>query len=153
MDTYNGRMAIKNGQDARGRFLPGHKLAKGRPLGSHNKATATERLLSEKGQSATGVRFYDVLASIISDLGGPEALSTAQLQLARRCAWVSVQCEALEKKAAFEPSDVTAYTMMMGHLARTLRVLGLKRQPRDVTPSLKEYLAAARAPIETDDIQ
>jgi hypothetical protein len=61
------------------------------------------------------------------------------MQLARRCAWVSVQCEALE---CSEPFDVTAYTTMMGHLSRTLKVLGLKRQPRDVTPTLQSYLEA-----------
>jgi hypothetical protein len=43
-----------------------------------------------------------------------------------------------------ETFDVTAYVAMMGHLARALKVLGLKRLPRDVTPTLQSYLEAVR---------
>jgi hypothetical protein len=123
-------------------FQPGNKLGKGRPRGSRNKPV---RDLDPRSPKAC--RFRDLLNGIISDFGGESEMSTAQMQLARRCAWVSVQCEALESS---EPFDVTAYTTMMGHLSRTLKVLGLKRQPRDVTPTLPDYLAARAQQAETD---
>jgi hypothetical protein len=39
---------------------------------------------------------------------------------------------------------------LTSHLTRTLSVLGLKRQPRDITPTLKDYLDAVRQPIEPE---
>jgi hypothetical protein len=106
--------------------------------------------LSKKSHSEISVRFHSLLVNIVNDLGGKGALSTGQLQLAKRCAWVSVQCEALERKEIFEPADVTAYVSMMSNLARTLKTLGLKRQPRDVTPTLQSYLEARKRQIEAE---
>ena len=72
-----------------------------------------------------------------------------KIQLARRCAWISTQCEVLERRAEpGQPVDLTLYTMLTGHLTRTFGVLGLKRQPRDVTPTLQDYLKAVRQPEE-----
>jgi hypothetical protein len=124
-------------------FQPGNKLGTGRPRGSRNKPV---RDLDPRSPKAR--RFRDLLNGIISDLGGESEMSTAQMQLARRCAWVSVQCEALE---CSEPFDVTGYTTMMGHLSRTLKVLGLRREPRDVTPSLASYLETLRQPAAPED--
>jgi hypothetical protein len=61
-----------------------------------------------------------------------------------------------QRAAAGEPFDLTAYSTATGHLGRTLKLLGLKRQPRDETPSLRDYLDAARQPdgafkIEEED--
>jgi hypothetical protein len=44
------------------------------------------------------------------------------------------------------PLNLTVYGLLTGHLSRAFKVLGLKRQPRDVTPTLKDYLAAVRQP-------
>ena len=44
-------------------------------------------------------RFRDVLASIVTDLGGVERLSEGQRQMARRCAMLSVECEKMESAA------------------------------------------------------
>jgi hypothetical protein len=68
---------------------------------------------------------------------------------------ISVQCEIMEKAAmAGGTFDATAYGVLTGHLGRTLSLLGLKRQPRDVTPTLQGYLdAARRAPEEPDEAE
>jgi hypothetical protein len=66
-------------------------------------------------------RFQVLLARIVNDLGGEDMISTAQMQLAQRCAKVSLECEILERSESF---DLTAYTTMMGHLSRTLKMLG-----------------------------
>jgi hypothetical protein len=90
-------------------------------------------------------RFRSLVVSIVSDLGGQDNLSTAQLQLARRCAMISTHCETMEQAvAAGQDFDATVYGTLTGHLTRALKALGLKRQPRDVTPTLQHYLDAAR---------
>jgi hypothetical protein len=144
-----------DGQDQKGRFIPGNKLGRGRPLGSHNQRTLAEKRLAEEeeGKTAISIHSRSVLDSIVADLGGEGALSTAEMILARRCAWLTTMCESLERKAApLEPAEVSSYVLMTGHLARTLRALGLKRRPRDITPSLKDYLAAAKRPESSDDL-
>jgi hypothetical protein len=81
------------------------------------------------------------------DMGGVQILSAAEQQLIRRAAMISVTCEQMEQKAAAgEPFDLTAYATATGHLGRTLKLLGLKRLPREDVPSLREYLDAQRRP-------
>jgi hypothetical protein len=65
---------------------------------------------------------------------------------------ISVQCEIMERQAVTgQTLDAIAYGTLTGHLTRALRVLGLKRVPHDVTPTLQNYLDAARQPDEDDD--
>src|SRR5262249_17994781 len=78
-----------------------------RPLsvGSSSRARSIvsngRRLFVEAdGRGPWGRRFRDVLAEIVSDLGGPDLLSEAQRQLARRAATISIACEKLEGEAA-----------------------------------------------------
>jgi hypothetical protein len=123
-------------------FQPGNKLSKGRPRGARNKEPEGRPL-----SPATAARFRSVLTNIVNDMGGEDMLSTAQTSLARRCAWLSIQCEMIEQR---EPFDLGAYALMVGHLARVLRVLGLKREPRDMTPTLKTYLDATREPASDE---
>ena len=49
-----------------------------------------------KGTSPFARRFADILAEIVSDLGGADQLSEAQRQLARRAASLSLACERIE---------------------------------------------------------
>jgi hypothetical protein len=86
-----------------------------------------------------------------NDLGGAETLSAGQQQLIKRCAMISVACELMEKDAiAGQPLNAIAYGTLTGHLARTLSLLGLKREAIDVTPALHEYLDALQAPAPSE---
>src|SRR5262249_36436623 len=77
--------------------------------------------------------------------GGADLLSEGQRQLARRAATISVMCEKMEGAAADgQPINLAEYGMLTDRLGRAFHRLGLKRQPRDVTPTLSEYLAALR---------
>jgi hypothetical protein len=49
------------------------------------------------GRGPWARRWSDVLAEIISDIGGHDGLSEGQRQLARRCATISITCERLEQ--------------------------------------------------------
>jgi hypothetical protein len=126
------------------RFGPGNKFGKGRPPGARNKPyTAT--FLEGDLNSATARRFKAMIWRMASDLGGAENLSTGEQQLIRRAAMISVTCEQMEQKAAAgEPFDLTTYATATGHLGRTLKLLGLKRLPRESAPSLRDYLDAQR---------
>jgi hypothetical protein len=130
-------MTIRAGQDQKGRFTKGHKLAKGRPWGSRNKPIAPP-------PPAIARRFHDILSGITGDLGGRSALSTGEFQLARRAAYISMHCEVMEQHPAPSAADILAYGTLTSHLGKTLRLLGLKRVARDVTPTptLSDYLSA-----------
>lgn len=79
-------------------------------------------------RSAEARRFRDVLAEIVSDLGGTEGLSEGQRQLARRAAMMSIQCEVMEGKAiAGEPIDLDAFGQLSDRIGRAFNRLGLKR--------------------------
>ena len=91
------------------------------------------------------------------DLGGAENLSQGELQLIRRAAMISVECERMEQTALSGAAfDATVYGHLTGHLTRALRTLGHKREPRDPAPNLRDYLDAAKQPdgafkIEAED--
>jgi hypothetical protein len=83
-----------------------------------------------------------VLAEIIGDLGGADLLSEGQRQLARRAATISLACERMEGDAAVGAQiDLEEYGRLTDRLGRCFHRLGLKRQARDVTPTLSDILA------------
>jgi hypothetical protein len=91
------------------------------------------------------------MTRMANDLGGAESLSAGEQQLIRRCAMISVHCELMEQDAAAgSPFDAAMYGVLTGHLARTLSQLGLKRVPRDMTPTLQSYLEARRQQINIE---
>jgi hypothetical protein len=93
------------------------------------------------GDTAWSRRFRDLLAEIVSDLGGSDRLSEGQRQLARRCATISLECEKIEAHAvAGEEIDLDCYGQLTDRLGRAFQRLGLRRHPRDVTPDLRSYV-------------
>jgi hypothetical protein len=127
-------------------FTLGNKLGKGRPRGAKNKSRSPSFLEGDP-RSAPMRQFRLLTARMADDMGGVENLSAGEQQLIRRAAMISVQCELMEQAAlAGAALDATVYGHLTGHLTRALRTLGLKRQPRDETPSLRQYLDAARQP-------
>jgi hypothetical protein len=94
-------------------------------------------------------RYRDLMAGHISDLGGKDQLSVAQLSLSRRAAALEVELERLEAKLSNgEEVDLDRYGRAASHLRRLLETLGLRRVAKDVTPTLRGYLNAKRDGIE-----
>jgi hypothetical protein len=94
------------------------------------------------GDTKWARRFRDVFAEIVSDLGGADALSEGQRQLARRASTISLACERLEARAVTgEEIDLETYGQLTDRLGRAFGRLGLKRVAQDITPTLAEYLA------------
>ena len=84
------------------------------------------------GRSAEARRFRDILAEIVSDLGGSDTLSEGQRQLSRRAAMLSVEAERMEAASiAGEAFDLSAYGSLTDQLGRCFNRLGLRRVARE----------------------
>jgi hypothetical protein len=128
------------------RSVPVARSSGSRPAASPRSRSAVsngKRLhVVPPGDTKWARRFRDVLAEIVSDLGGADQLSEGQRQLARRAATISLECERLEARAVTgEAIDLEVYGQLTDRLGRTFGRLGLKRVATDVTPTLAEYLA------------
>jgi hypothetical protein len=93
------------------------------------------------GNSAWSRRYRDLISGHISDLGGRGVLSEAQISLIKRASAIECELEQMEGRLSMSlPIDLDAYTRAVGHLRRTLEVLGIRREARDVTPDSQARL-------------
>jgi hypothetical protein len=97
------------------------------------------------GRSPGARRFRDLVNAYIADAGGIENCSAVRLGLLRRLASITVLCEALEVKVVNgNGSDADVDIGEMCNLASTVvrlsQRLGINRTPRNITPTLAEYL-------------
>jgi hypothetical protein len=127
--------------------LSDHRSTIVRPRTMRSKVTNGKALFVEAdGRGPWARRWRDVLAEIISDIGGHEGLSEGQRQLARRCATIAIACERMEGEAAQGAEiDLEVYGTLTDRLGRALQRLGLKRVPKDITPDPLQY-ARGHAP-------
>ena len=93
------------------------------------------------GRSAIARRARDIFDAICDDLGGHDILSEAQTQLCRRAALISIQCEQMESRSAGGNAiDLDVYGKLTDRLGRCLQRIGVKRVPKNITPSVTKYL-------------
>jgi hypothetical protein len=93
------------------------------------------------GNSAWSRRYRDLIVGHISDMGGRDMLSEAQLSLIKRASAIELELEQMEGRLSKgEQVDLDTFTRAASHLRRLLETLGLRRQARDVTPSLTDIL-------------
>src|SRR5215813_6111605 len=112
------------------------KTGKGR--GKALSERDTRLLIGVDGRTPWARRARSVMASFVSDLGGPSVVSAAERALCRRAAVLVVQLEQMEvEMSEGPPTHVTTdlYGRGAGHLRRILVDLGLKRVPRDISPA------------------
>jgi hypothetical protein len=102
---------------------------------ARSAATSGRRAFVEgDGNSRWARRYRDLTAAHVSDLGGVDLLSQAQLSLIRRASAIEVELEQMEGKLSLgRPVDLDVFTRSASHLRRLWETLGLKREPRDVT--------------------
>lgn len=87
-------------------------------------------------------RYVAIRDAITGDLGGAEALSEVQCQMVSRFAFMAMQLEAMEAAAVQgDKVDLDLFSRTAGHMRRLGETLGITRKPRDVTPSLQDYIA------------
>lgn len=99
------------------------------------------------GRGLWARRYRDLIDLHLSDIGGEDFASQAQVSLVRRAAALTVELERLEAKFATndhaEP-NVERHQRATNTLRRTLQALGLERRQRDVTPTI-DQIARERA--------
>ncbi len=96
------------------------------------------------GRSPTARRYKDIANAILVDQGGADVCSESRKQLVRRFAAAAVLAERLEARLANgEEIDIQQHALLCSTLVRVAQRIGINRIPRDVTPSLAEYLASA----------
>lgn len=124
---------------------PSPKHATPKPQARTRAGNGSVVLNNVDGRSIVFRRYREILASLVSDMGGDP--SEAQEQIARRAASLAIWCESQDEGAANgNPIDVAAYTTASNSLRRLLESLGLERKARNVTPTIAEY--AARKAVE-----
>ena len=110
------------------------------------QANGTALLPGVDGRSAWVRRCKELIADHISDLGGVDNASAAERSLVRRACVLTVELERMEKQFALagqaSAEDLEIYARVAGNLRRLLESIGLRRRPREVTPTLQQYLAA-----------
>jgi hypothetical protein len=135
------------------RTASGAGLHKGRSAVTNGKRLHVVK----PGDTAWARRFRDVLSQIISDLGGYDNLSEGQYQMARRCTTIIIQCEKMEgETAAGRNIDLEQYGQLTDRLGRAFHRLHsscLKRQARDVTPTLGDLLREDHLRQQQQDAQ
>jgi hypothetical protein len=132
METATIELGVRTASEAR--------LRKGRSAVTNGKRLH----VVVPGDTKWSRRFRDILTEIISDLGGHDSgLSEAQRQLARRCATIAIACEKMEGEAAAgNEINLEVYGTLTDRLGRCFQRLGLKRQARDVGPTLGDLMLA-----------
>lgn len=109
------------------------------------------------GRSFYSRRLRDLIALHTADLGGADDLSAAEQAIVRRAANIIIALEKMELKFALAGDEETPawkldlYQRLSNSLRRLFREVGIKRRPRDVTPSLHDYLRSKT--IDHDDDQ
>jgi hypothetical protein len=101
------------------------------------------------GRSTWARLLRDVVSAMYAHLGGEDLASEPQRMLVRRVACFEAELCHLEFAFAQaraegrtpEAADLDLYSRMSSAQRRLLEAVGLDRVPKDVTPSLSEYIA------------
>jgi hypothetical protein len=114
-----------------------------------SRITNGRLLVGVDGRSPWVRRCKDIIRSHLSDLGGEENTSAAERSLVRRASVLTTELERLEVKFALageaSADEIDRYARVSGNLRRLLEAVGLHRRPRDVTPTLADYLQQQQA--------
>jgi hypothetical protein len=107
-----------------------------------------ELLPSVDGRSTWARLMRDVIGSMTAHLGGEDYVTEPQRMLVRRVAAFEAECVCLEDRFARarsegrapDTADVDLYSRLASAQRRHLEAIGLQRVPRDVSPTLEQYI-------------
>ena len=96
------------------------------------------------GRSHLARRYHDIVAALAADQGGLDQMSEARLQLIRRFAASACMAESMEASLANgNPIDIAQHSLLSSTLVRLAQRIGVNRLPKNITPTLAEYLDEA----------
>lgn len=99
------------------------------------------------GRTAAARRFRDLVCAYIADQGGIDRCSEIKLGLLRRLAATTVQSEIIEARMVNgEAVDISTLCTLASTTVRIAQRLGIERVPKNVTPTLNEYLDGVATP-------
>jgi hypothetical protein len=117
-----------------------------RPAALRSRVTNGKALfVNGDGRSPWARRLRDIIDLHVIDQGGADAITEAKRSLIRRAGTITTELERIEARFATDTAkdgDFAAYTTGANALRRILESIGLDRIPRDVTPTLDQYLEA-----------
>ena len=95
------------------------------------------------GRSKAAQQFDAIANGIAADLGGEEQLSTVAKHLVEAFAGAALHVGDLNARLLLgEKVDIVTHAHAISAMVRVATRIGVHRMPRDVTPSLGEYLDA-----------
>ena len=102
------------------------------------------------GRSTLVKSYRSLVDAIVADQGND--LSTVRFELVRRFAGCAVLAGQIEASiVAADPVKVEEYGQLISALVRVAQRIGLDRIPRNITPSLRDYLDARADQREYED--
>ena len=129
-------------------------VARSKPSESTRKQYARSRITNGREllpgidqRSTWARRMRDLIELHVDDIGGLEVTSEAQRSLIRRISVLEVEAEYLETAFAQRNASGKQYDLYLriaGLLKRLYELIGIERVARDITPHLKDYLAATQ---------
>jgi len=116
------------------------------PVARSRVTNGADVLPGVDGRSLLARRYRDIAGAVLADQAGASQCSEARLQLIRRFAAACVLAEQLEARLTNgQAIDVGEHAALSSTLVRLASRIGIDRVPKDVTPSLSDYLATRDA--------
>ena len=126
----------------------GDNIPRAGPRGARFRALTIDHA---DGRTLASRRAKALIAAFETDLGGADRLTTAETALIARAALLATMCESHEAEWLQSGEiKVETYTACCNTLRRLLQSVGLQRRPRDVTPSLTDYLNTIGKPATSE---
>jgi hypothetical protein len=141
----------------------GTEIALARPVAGRPKATrkrdgrrrhiATRPQLLDRSQldgRTNAAKIYDrLVANIQNDLGGREALSTVKAALVEAFAGAYVTVNNLNTRMLLgQAIDLGQHAQAVSAMVRVASRLGIERVARNITPSVRDYIASINEAAE-----
>jgi hypothetical protein len=124
-------------------------LAPRKPVARSRISNGNSLYLRGLDGRSSGARFYhDRITELVAMLGGPDEVSPAEISIVRGVARMELDREQMASAAQdWEDSDgkkgrplnTDAFGRLCSRIGRELQRLGLRRRPKDVTPSVRAY--------------
>ena len=126
---------------------PGNTAIAPRPAVARSRVSNGKDVLPGiDGRSLLARRYRDIAGAVLADQAGAKQCSEARLQLIRRFAAACVLAEQLEAQLTNGHTiDVGEHAALSSTLVRLASRIGIDRVPKDVSPSLSDYLATRDA--------
>ena len=116
-------------------------LAKRKTKARSSVTNGTDVLAGIDQRLAIARRYRDLIAAVLADCGGIERCSEAKVSLIRRFAAQCCMAEKLEAALVNnQPVDIAEHSLLASTLVRIAQRIGISRVPKNVMPTLAEYL-------------